>query len=183
MRVFIACSAKNNLHKKYYTLAADVATFLAKRGHKLVFGGFDSGMMSKCYLTFKYEERPIKGVADVTDALELEKLELNASKVMPTTFRRTEEIFKSSDLIIILPGGFGTFGELFGCIDEIRTKNSQKHLIIFNYEEYYELLLRFIRDSYKENFITENDLKLIDVVKDMKSLEKLLDKIEKEEED
>ena len=95
MRVFVGCSAKDTLKRKYDKLASDVATVLAKRGSKLVFGGVDSGMMGKCYMTFRYEGLPVMGVADLTDAEILKNIEVDAYEVTPTTFRRTEEIFKN----------------------------------------------------------------------------------------
>ena len=76
MRVFIGCSAKEVINKDYYKLAVDVSTVLAKRGHKLVFGGAELGMMGKCYLTFRYEDKPVKGVAVLKDADDMAKLDL-----------------------------------------------------------------------------------------------------------
>ena len=160
MRVFIGCSAKEVINKDYYKLAVDVSTMLAKRGHKLVFGGAELGMMGKCYLTFRYEEQPVKGIAVLRDADDMAKLDLAAQEVTPTIFRRTEEIYKSSDVLIILPGGFGTYTELFSFIDEKRTKGDKKPIIIYNFNDYYTPLLEFIRKGYKEGFIDESFRKM-----------------------
>ena len=175
MRVFIGCSAKDTLKRKYDKLASDVATLLAKRGCKLVFGGVDSGMMGKCYMTFRYEGLPTMGVADLTDAEVLKRLEVDAYEVTPTTFRRTEEIFKNSDMMVLLPGGIGTLAEIFTMIDEIRTRKVNKPFIIFNKDNYYTPLLEFIKSSYSEGFISESDLKLIDVVSDLKTFDRLIE--------
>ena len=182
MRVFVGCSAKDTLKRKYDKLASDVATILAKRGVKLVFGGVDSGMMGKCYMTFRYEGLPTMGVADLSDADILKNLEVDAYEVTPTTFRRTEEIFKNSDMMVILPGGLGTLAEIFTMIDEIRTRKVNKPLIIFNKDNYYTPLLEFIKSSYSEGFISESDLKLIDVVSDLKTFDRLVEKYIKRKE-
>lgn len=182
MRAFIGCSAKDTLNKKYYTLATNIADILAKRGCKLVFGGVDDGMMGKCFMTFKYHELPTMGVADISDQEALQNLEVDKYEVTQSTFRRSEAMFKSSDIIVILPGGIGTFAEIFTMVDEIRTRKVNKPLIIVNYDNYYTLLLEFISKSYKEGFISEGDLKLIDVVTDEVSFEKLIEKIGKESE-
>lgn len=177
MRVFIGCSAKNTLAKKYYTLANNIADELAKRGCSLVFGGVDDGMMGKCFMTFKYHELNTKGVADVSDEETLSMIEVDESEITPSTFRRTEAMFKSSDMAVIMPGGIGTFAEIFTYIDEVRTRKVNKPIILVNYDNYYTPLLEFISKSYKEGFISDGDLKLIDVVTDEKSLKKLLDKL------
>ena len=54
MRVFIGCSSYNSINLKYKELAQNVSELLARRGDKLVFGGTDAGMMSKCFQTFRY---------------------------------------------------------------------------------------------------------------------------------
>ena len=177
MRVFIGCSAKNNLNKKYYELATNIADELAKRGCKLVFGGVDDGMMGKCFMTFKYRELPTKGVVDLSDAEILKGLEVDKYEITPSTFRRTEEMFKNSDIAVIMPGGIGTIAEIFAYVDEIRTRKINKPFIIVNYDNYYTPLLEFISKSYKEGFINENDLKLINVVTDVDSFIKLLEKL------
>ena len=182
MRVFVGCSAKDTLKRKYDKLASDVATILAKRGSKLVFGGVDSGMMGKCYMTFRYEGLPTMGIADLTDAEYLKNIEVDAYEVTPTTFRRTEEIFKNSDMMVLLPGGIGTLAEIFTMIDEIRTRKVNKPFIIFNKDNYYKPLLEFIKSSYSEGFISESDLKLIDVVSDLKTFDRLIEKCIKRKE-
>ena len=179
MRIFIGCSGKDAVNSEYKVLASDVSTMLAKRGDKLVFGGSECGMMGKCYFTFRYEGARVKAIADITDAKEVEALDLDASEITLNTFKRTEMIFESSEVILILPGGLGTFREFLSMLDEKRTKNLDKPIILFNYNKYYTPLLNFLTKSYEENFISKRDLKLFDVVSDIKSLEMYLNNLER----
>lgn len=179
MRIFIACSARESVPLKYRTLASDLSTMLAKLGHKLVFGGVDTGMMGKCYMTFKYEGGKVKGIAEVHDADTLKELELDAYEVAPTTFERTKLLYDSSDIVLILPGGIGTFAELFSMLDEKRQKGLDKEIIIFNYNNFYTPLLKYIRNCHEEGFISEHDIRLLNIVTDIKSLEFYLKKLEK----
>ena len=179
MRIFIGCSAKDAVNSEYKVLASDVSTMLAKRGDKLVFGGSECGMMGKCYFTFRYEGSRVKAIADITDAKEVEALDLDASEITLNTFKRTEMIFESSEVILILPGGIGTFREFLSMLDEKRTKNLDKPIILFNYNKYYTPLLNFLTKCYEGNFISKRDLKLFDVVSDVKSLEMYLNNLER----
>ena len=179
MRVFIGCSAKDAVNSEYKVLASDVSTMLAKRGDKLVFGGSECGMMGKCYFTFRYEGSRVKAIADITDAKEVEALDLDASEITLNTFKRTEMIFESSEVILILPGGIGAFREFLSMLDEKRTKNLDKPIILFNYKKYYTPLLNFLTKCYEGNFISKRDLKLFDVVSDVKSLEMYLNNLER----
>lgn len=180
MRIFIGCSAKYNVPLKYRDLATELSTFLASRGHKLVFGGLDEGMMGKCFMTFKYEGAKTKAVVDISEAEGLKNLEVDAYDVEPSTFRRTENLYKSSEMLIILPGGLGTFAEIFSFIDEIRTRKSNIPLVLFNYNNFYTPLLDFLKSCFKEGFITEGDLKLLNIVTDINSLELYIKSLENE---
>lgn len=177
MRVFIGCSA-SNVDKKYKDLAVDVSTVLAKRGHKLVFGGFDQGMMESCYLTFRYEGSKVKGIAHLRDIEALKRMELDAHEILNTTFERSKALYESSELLVILPGGIGTLQEFFTMLDEIRTTNSSKKIILYDFDGFYKPMLKFLENLHKERFVSESDLKLINIVRDINSLNKCLDLIE-----
>lgn len=178
MRVFIGCSASNGINPKYHVLASSVSEILAKHDNKLVFGGYDEGMMGKCYMTFKYHDKKVKGIADIRDIDELKRLELNASEVTNTTFERTMKLFNSSELIVILPGGIGTFAEIFAMLDEMRTREDFKPFIIFNYEGYYDDIIELMNKAHKEYFVSDNDIKLFDVVTSLEEFEKLIERLE-----
>lgn len=179
MRIFIGCSAKDTVPLEYKVLASDVSTMLAKRGDKLVFGGFEGGMMGKCYYTFRYEGARVKAIADVTDAEMVDGLDLDASEITLNTFKRSEALFESSEVILLLPGGIGTFREFFSMIDEKRTKGYDKPIILFNYNKFYSPLLNVLTKGYEEKFISKKDLRLFDVVSDIKSLEMYLNNLER----
>ena len=179
MRIFIGCSAKDTVSMEYKKLASDVSTMLAKRGDKLVFGGFEGGMMGKCYYTFRYEGSRVKAVADITDANEVEALDVDASEITLNTFKRCEKIFESSEVILLLPGGVGTLREFFSMLDEKRTKGFDKPIILFNYNKFFTPLLNVLTKYYEEKFVSKKDLKLFDVVSDIKSLEMYLNNLER----
>lgn len=180
MRVFVGCSAKDSVPIEYKNLASDLSTFLAKQGHKLVFGGMDTGMMGKCYMTYKYEDAKVKAVVEVHDTELLKTLDVDTYDVTPSTFERTKLLFESSDIIIILPGGIGSLAELFSMIDEVRQKDLNKTIILFNYNNFYKTLLKLLNEFYNLGFVNKKELKLFDVVSDLNSLELYINNIEKE---
>ncbi len=181
MKVFIACSARNSLAKEYYELACNVSEAFAKRGYKLVFGGFDKGMMEKCYMTFKYEESKVKAVATVQDEEYIEVLDLDAKEIVPKTFDRTKRLYEIADIVVILPGGIGTLAEFTSMVDYRRcTAYEKKPIILFNYNNYYEPIINMLKGMYESSFCSKEDLKEFDIVNDIKSLNYYLDKLEKE---
>lgn len=176
MRVFIGCSSYDSINKKFKDLACDVAEVLAKRGDKLVFGGTDSGMMNKCYQTFKYRDCKVKAVSDVKYIDDLKGMEYDREVVTPTTFERCKELYLSSELIVILPGGLGTLSEITGMIEEKRTRGDLKDIIIFNFEGYYDSFLNQIKKEIELGFIHDDVSKLIEVVTNMDEFNKCIER-------
>lgn len=178
VQVYLACS-KEETKMQYKELASMVATKLSSLGFNLVSKVFDSGMVFKSIMTFKYEGKAVIGVNDVNDAEYIDDSELYDSIVTKNTFERTKEILRMSDLIIILPGGIGTLAELFSIIEEIRTKKINKKVILFNYKNYFSDILKFIIKAHDEGFISGTDIKLISIVNEIDTLNDYLERMER----
>lgn len=68
----------------------------------------------------------------------------------------------------------GTLDEMFEVLTWTQLKYHQKPSYIFNFEGFYDSLLSYLRHSNEEGFIKGEHLDLLEEVKDLKSLEKLL---------
>lgn len=183
MRVYVACSSNDSVYLEYKDLATDLANILAKRGHKLIFNGKESGMIGKVFMTFKFEDAHTKAIVDVKDTDDLEVLDIDAYEVTATTFQKRERIFKSAELVVVLPGGVETLADLFGMLEEVVKRNLETRIILFDYKGYYKHIIEFIKSGYNKNFISINELKKIDFITDLDSFERYLDKLEKKEEE
>ena len=53
MRAFIGASDKDGILSIYKELASNVATILARKGFKLVYGGGSTGIAGTIYMTYK----------------------------------------------------------------------------------------------------------------------------------
>ena len=132
-------------------------------------------------MTFKYEDGKVKGFYDVTNAKDAEYLDLDAIDVSPNTFVRSSRLYQSSDVIVILPGGFDTLSELFSCIIEKYTKKDNKRIVLFNYNKYYDNLLYQFKDMIDERFVNDELLQQFDIVTNLNDFEKYINEIQSEE--
>lgn len=181
MKVFICCGASDEVDKKYGIMASSVSTSLARMGYKLLYGGADTGMMGKCYMTFKYEGQKVKAITDLKYAHMLENLEVDASEVKKNTFDRTSALYQEADVVLILPGGIGTLAELFSILEETRTRNNDKQIVLYNFDNYYLGVLSILREMHEKKFIKKEVIKLINVINEEKTLIKYFDELRKKE--
>lgn len=182
MKVFVACSGVDNVSLKYRNIASDVATSLVRHNHKLVYGGGYTGMMGKCYMTFRYESGKIKAILDVHDSECLDSIEVDAYEVMPSTFDKSKMIYQSSDMFLILPGGMEVASLFFSLLEEKRARSEDKPIILFNYDGFFNPILKFLESAHKDEFVSIEDIKLFSIVNDIKSLERFLNAAYEEEE-
>lgn len=180
MRIYVGTSTSSVVPIKYRELASEVATMLTHNGHKLIFGGAIDGMMGKCYMTFKYEEAKTKAILDISEVSVLEDVDVDAEHVSPSSFQKRENIYISSEVILLLPGEVGTLAELFGILDEKIKKNKEIPIVLFNYDNFYTPLINFLKGMARDGFISETHLDALDIVTDVKSLEMYLRKIDME---
>ena len=171
MKVFIGCGSNPKINENYLKITNDVCNLLCKHNYDLVFGAYDKGMMKVCYDIFKANKRKIYGIG-----LDIYKNDLQGVETTNynTSFKRLEGIFNQSDIFIILPGGTGTLGELFGLLEEFYTNKKDKKLIIYNYDNYYDNIIKFLKDKLQMGFIYDDDINNLIVVDNLEDLERMI---------
>jgi len=68
-----------------------------------------------------------------------------------------------SDAFLALPGGFGTFDELFECVTWAQLGIHRKPVALLNVAGYFDDLVRFLDHAVEEGFISPANRKLIAV--------------------
>lgn len=169
MKVWIASSSRVK-EKKYLTLAKEVAEFFSKRDDELICGGINSSMMKEIYETFHKENKKITCVTLAYYNEDLSNLE--NVKLMDSTFDRTKELYKEMDIAIFLPGGTGSLSELFATLEEHRTIENKKKLILFNYQDFYNPIVEIINQQIAYGFNTNDILDHIEIVETLEELKK-----------
>lgn len=154
MRVTIFSSSSVE-DKKYLTLAHEVASYLASKKYELVCGGVASSMMLEIYNEFK--KKNLNVTCYTLDCYK-EDLVCSNTLIYNQTFDRLKNIYNNTDLFIALPGGTGSLTEIFGCLEEIRTQDKNKKIIIFNYNNFYMPIINFI-DKLIENGFNNKEIK------------------------
>lgn len=72
-----------------------------------------------------------------------------------------------SDAFIALPGGYGTFEEVFDVISSAQIGYHKKPVAFFNVNGYYDKLIEFLRNCINEGFIKKDYVDMIIVSDDI----------------
>ena len=161
MKVFIGCSSHIDIDNKYIEDAKYISNKLSSK-YDLVIGGImDNGMLGTIYKEFINNKRKV-----YLYTLELYEEDLSTFKgeykYVKNTFERTNKLYNTADKVLILPGGSGTFSEIFSMLEDNRTIESNKEIIIYNQDNYYSDILGLLMKSIKHNF---NDISIMNRLK------------------
>ncbi len=174
MKVFIGCSSYDDLNKIYYDEATKVANKLVNKDFSLVFGGCAHGIMGTVYDVFKSNNKEIYAIQTAHYSYELENIVCN-KKVAHTTLEQLECFMNESDVLLFLPGGYGTLNEIFYMISEYVNETHHKNIIIYDIDHYFDGLRMMLNKIKKEKFASLYDF--VKIVDNLNDLDILLEEI------
>ena len=165
--VSIFGSARTKPDNKYFKLAEDIAFKLTQQGYGVITGG-GPGIMEAGNMGAKKGKGKSVGLNIDLPFEQSANIFIDPDKLISFEhfFVRKVMFIKYAQGFIVLPGGFGTFDELFEAITLIQTEKIGKFPIILVGSSYWQGLINWIKEVVlaEENNINEKDLDLIHIV-------------------
>jgi len=176
MKICVYGAASDKIDYKYKEAGELLGRTMAQRGHELVFGAGDNGLMGAVARGVYEMHGKITGVAPTffnVDGV----LFPHCTKLISTeTMRERKKILEEeADSFIMVPGGVGTFDEFFEILTLKQLQQHNKALAIFNIDGYFDELLAMMKMAADKEFISDMTLNLYEEFKDV---EKMLDYLE-----
>lgn len=176
MKICVYGAASDKINDKYKEAGRLLGEKLAKRGHGLVFGAGDNGVMGAVARGVHGQGGEMIGVSprffNVDGILFPDCTEL----IYTDTMRERKKILEdSSDAFIIAPGGVGTLDEFYEILTLKQLQQHNKPIAIFNFDGYYDGILEWMRVAVEKEFISEITL---DLYKVSDNVDEILDYIE-----
>jgi uncharacterized protein (TIGR00730 family) len=180
--VSIFGSARTKPDTKYYLLAEQIAFKISEAGYGVITGG-GPGIMEAGN---KGAKRGGGASIGLNIDLPFEQhfnpyIDKDKNLNFDYFFVRKVMFVKYSQGFVVMPGGFGTLDELFEAITLIQTKKIGKFPIILVGKSFWSGLLDWVQEIMikQEKTVSEEDMKLIQVVDDADEVVAALDKFYK----
>ena len=161
MNICVFGASSDQLAEEYYIAAERLGRLIAENGDTLIFGAGRDGMMGKCAEGAAAAGGHIIGIApaffDEPGILYKDRGELILTETMDERKRLMDE---KSDAFVALPGGLGTFDELFGCLTLKQLGRHAKPVVLLNTLGYFEPLFALIKHSVEKKFAGKDTLSL-----------------------
>ncbi len=161
-QVAVYCGSHSPADPAYDLAAANLGKFLALNNMTLIFGGSNVGTMK--VLADSVLENGGKVIGVFTEQLSHEILHPDLSETVITAnlAERKAEMLRLADVVVALPGSFGTWDELFDALALRKMKNAHKCPVgVLNVNGYFDHLLKFIAHSIEVGFTTGRHAQLL----------------------
>jgi len=174
--IAIFCASSEGNRPLYLDVAREMGRALAHRGYGTVYGGAQVGMMGALAESALAANGTVIGVIPhVLEKVEITHRGLTELHVVPNMHERKALIASRSDAFIALPGGLGTFEEIFEVMTWQQLRIHAKPCLFLNAGGYYDKLLEFLDYAVDEGMFKGKNRSLVMVAE---SVEDALTQIE-----
>ena len=164
LSICVYCGSRPGESGLYADAARSIGTEIGLRGWQLVYGGGRAGLMGVVADAALAAGASVIGVIPQSlMARELGHTGLTELHVVETMHQRKMMMAERSDAFLALPGGIGTFEELFEVWSWRQLGYHDKPLGLLNVAGYYDTLLGFLQQSREQGFMSQMQLDLLHV--------------------
>lgn len=163
--VVVYASSSSALKSVYYEAAKRTGEALAVAGKDVIYGAGGGGLMGAMADGALENGGKVYGVVpQFLQDLELTHRRLTGLRVVESMRVRKQLMLEDSQAVVALPGGSGTYEELFEALTMKRLGRWVGPIVIVNTIGFYDGLLQFLRHSVEERFMGSSHLNMWSVV-------------------
>ncbi len=156
LKICVYGASSQSIEPKYIEPVRELGREIARRGHSLVFGGGGTGLMGAVANGVHDEQGEILGIVPkffVEEGVET-LCDFCTKRIEPETMRERKQLMEeSADAFVAVPGGIGTFEELFEILTLKQLCRHNKPIALYNIFGYYEELDAMLAKAVEKGFV------------------------------
>lgn len=171
----VFCGSRPGTRESYVRAAQAFGAGLGRRGWRLVYGGGRVGLMGAVADAARPAGAHVTGV--IPQSLmnrEVGHRGLDELHVVPSMHVRKQMMAERASAFVALPGGIGTFEELFEVWTWRQLGYHDRPIALLDVDGYYAGLLQFMRHTVDEGFVSADQATLPLVATEVETLLDLL---------
>ncbi len=160
--VCVYCGSRPGAQPEFAQAAHAVGTWIGQHGGQLVYGGGKAGLMGiVAEATLQAKGRVVGIIPRVMAEKEWANQACTELHIVDTMHERKRMMAERADAFLALPGGIGTFEELFEVWAWRQLGFHDKPVGLLNIEGYYDGLLKFLKSTVEQQFMSDWQMGLI----------------------
>ena len=169
--ICVYCGSRPGTNPQFTEVAKAVGQWIGSRGGQLVYGGGRSGLMGVVAEATQQAGGRVVGI--IPQALvdkELANQACDELHIVKNMHERKAMMAERSDAFVALPGGIGTFEELFEVWTWRQLGYHDKPIGLINVDGYYDTMLQFLQSCVRNELMGEWQMGLIESSSDAPAL-------------
>lgn len=176
MKICLYGASSNAIDKSYVDAVEMLGEKMAKKGHALVYGGGAGGLMGAAARGMTKENGEIIGISPEFFKVDGELYDKCTEFIYTETMSERKKLLEDkSDAFIVVPGGPGTFDELFETLALRQLGIHTKPIAVFNVNGYYSYLEAMLKNAAEQGFMMSECLELVPFFEDENEMLKYLE--------
>lgn len=175
MKICVFCSANAAIDPTFFVMTEELGRWLAERGHTLVYGGVNQGLM-ECIAKAVHETggRTIGVIPQIVEKSGRISEYVDVEILCDNLSDRKQLMLDQSDVCIALPGGIGTIDEVFTVAASATIGYHHKRVILYNIKGFWDGLIRMMDDLQARGVIRGDWREYIAAASTLEELDQLL---------
>ena len=169
--IAVYCGSRAGATPDFMHLARQVGQWIGQRGGQLVYGGGNNGLMGEVAQATLESGGTVVGV--IPESLverEFAKRDCTELHVVQSMHQRKHLMAERAGAFLALPGGIGTFEELFEVWSWRQLGYHDKPIGILNHQGYYDAMRGFLEQSVSSGFMGPWQMDLVQFESDLEVL-------------
>jgi uncharacterized protein (TIGR00730 family) len=169
--VCVYCGSRPGSQPGYAEVARTVGRWIGQHGGQLVYGGGKAGLMGiTAEATLQAGGRVVGIIPKALVEKEWAMHDCTELHIVDTMHDRKRMMAERADAFLALPGGIGTFEELFEVWTWRQLGYHDKPIGLLNVDGYYDGLLAFLDQTVEQQFLSDWQMTLIQTGSDPQAL-------------
>jgi len=160
--ICVYCGARPGVHPAYGQLADALGTAIGRRGWQLVYGGGRSGLMGRVAdATLAAGGRVVGVIPEALMQSEVGHRGLSELHIVQNMHQRKALMARHADAFLAMPGGIGTFEELFEVWTWRHLNYHQCPVGLLDTQGYWARLMPFLLHAAQEGFMGQDQMDML----------------------
>ncbi len=160
--ICVYCGSRPGANEAYADAARTVGNWIGQHGGQLVYGGGKGGLMGiVAQATLTAGGRVVGVIPKALVEKEWANRDCTELHIVETMHDRKRMMAEHADAFLALPGGIGTFEELFEVWTWRQLGYHDKPLGVLNTAGYYDAMLTFLNTAVEQQFLGDWQMALI----------------------
>ncbi|AEH47871.1 MULTISPECIES: TIGR00730 family Rossman fold protein [Parageobacillus] len=160
--ICVFCGSNYGNDMEYRQAARELGKFLASKKISLIYGGGKAGLMGEiANAVLSHKGRVIGIIPKFLKDKELAHDNISELFIVDTMHTRKAKMYELADGFIVMPGGYGTYEELFEVLSWLQIGIHNKPIGLLNVNGFFDPLIKMLEHTVDKGFAKPENLKLV----------------------